>query len=127
MMRLGSCLKLPLPIQGNRHQLPPPPKIIAPLSTKCTLTKQAHRFLSTLTSTASRDSSSSAIDKLIRKFVESSPKSVALRVLSHLLSPRISQPHLSSLALPVSSITVTTLSFHFLEINMHVMKSHAEL
>ncbi|KAG2703085.1 hypothetical protein I3843_06G113500 [Carya illinoinensis] len=102
MIRLGgSCLKLPLPIQGNRHQLPTPPIILTPLSTKCTLTKQAHRFLSTLTSTALRDSSASAIDKLIRKFVESSPKSVALGVLSHLLSPRISQPHLSSLALPL--------------------------
>lgn len=109
MVVLGGGLKLPLPspLACNPHRAPP--QKLTPLLPKCALTKQAHRFLSTLTTTTT--ATASATDKLIRKFVASSPKSVALQTLSHLLSPRTSHPHLSSLALPVS--TTTQFSFIF--------------
>ncbi|KAF3443608.1 hypothetical protein FNV43_RR13296 [Rhamnella rubrinervis] len=45
----------------------------------------------------------SATVKLIGKFIGSSPKSIALNTLSHLLSPDTSHPHLTSLALPLYS------------------------
>jgi len=63
-----------------------------------TLTKQGQRFLTKLTTSAA------AADNLIRRFVQGSPKSVVLTTLSHLLSPSTSHPHLSSIALPVSTI-----------------------
>lgn len=97
---LGGSLKLPLPLQYNRQQLP---KKLTSSPLKCVLTKQAHRFLSTLTTTVGDPSASaSATHKLIQKFVASSPKSVSLNALSHLLSPNTSHHHLSALALPVS-------------------------
>ncbi|KAK7838616.1 pentatricopeptide repeat-containing protein At2g17033 [Quercus suber] len=97
---LGGNLKLPLPLPCNLHQ--PPQKLTSKLlSPKCALTKQAHRFLSTLSTTARDPSaSSSATHKLIQKFVATSPKSVSLNTLSHLLTPHTSYPHLSALALP---------------------------
>uniref|UniRef100_A0A2N9HHB9 Smr domain-containing protein n=1 Tax=Fagus sylvatica TaxID=28930 RepID=A0A2N9HHB9_FAGSY len=96
---LGGSLKLPLPLQYNRHQLP---KKLTSSPLKCVLTKQAHRFLSTLTTTVGDPSASaSATHKLIQKFVASSPKSVSLNALSHLLSPNTSHHHLSALALPL--------------------------
>lgn len=64
------------------------------------LTKQAHRFFSSLTSTAAVDDLATA-NRLIKKFVASSPKSIALNALSHLLSPRNSHPHLSAIAFPL--------------------------
>ncbi|XP_010548125.1 PREDICTED: pentatricopeptide repeat-containing protein At2g17033 [Tarenaya hassleriana] len=66
------------------------------------LTKQGHRFISSLSSPAVAGDSS-AINRQIRKFVAASPKSVALNVLSHLLSPLNSHPHLSSIALNLYS------------------------
>ncbi|XP_057966400.1 pentatricopeptide repeat-containing protein At2g17033 [Malania oleifera] len=68
------------------------------LTTKCSLSKQGQRFLSSLAIAADDDA---AANRLICKFVASSPKSVALNALSHLLSPATAHPHLSSLALPL--------------------------
>lgn len=66
----------------------------------CSLSKQGERFLSTLIATNSDDHS--ATSRLLRKFVASSSKHVALSTLSHLLSPTTTSPHrLCSLALPV--------------------------
>ncbi|KAF7843727.1 pentatricopeptide repeat-containing protein [Senna tora] len=62
-----------------------------------TLTKQGQRFLTKLATSGD----ASYINNLIRRFVHSSPKSVSLTTLSHLLSPSTSQPHLSSLAFPL--------------------------
>ncbi|GLT75293.1 hypothetical protein SLA2020_470280 [Shorea laevis] len=62
------------------------------------LTKQGRSFLSSL---AISSGDSAIANRLIKKFVASSPKSVALNALSHLLSPRNSHSHLSSLALPL--------------------------
>ncbi|KAI4350246.1 hypothetical protein L6164_004718 [Bauhinia variegata] len=66
--------------------------------TKCTLTKQGHRFLTKL---ASSGGDPTATKNLIRRFVEGSPKFIALTTLSHLLSPDTTHPHLSSIALPL--------------------------
>ncbi|PON57217.1 Smr domain containing protein [Parasponia andersonii] len=63
---------------------------------QCALTKQGHRFLSTLSVNAGDPS---AANKLIGKFVASSPKSISLNALSHLLSPDTTHPHLTSLSL----------------------------
>lgn len=65
------------------------------------LMKQGHRFLSSLSSPALAGDPS-ATDRHIKKFVAASPKSVALNVLSHLLSDHTSHPHLSFFALSVS-------------------------
>ena len=74
------------------------------LQVKCaTLTKQSHRFLSTLATTAAAGDHS-ATNRLIRKFVASSPKSITLNVLSDILSSRTAQPGLCSVALTVSSV-----------------------
>ncbi|PIN25708.1 hypothetical protein CDL12_01502 [Handroanthus impetiginosus] len=66
----------------------------------CGLTKQGHRFLASL---ATAEEPSAAIG-LLRKFVASSSKHVALTTLSHLLSPSTSHPRLSSLAFPLYSM-----------------------
>ncbi|WCJ39935.1 pentatricopeptide (PPR) repeat-containing protein [Euphorbia peplus] len=67
------------------------------VSWKCeALSKQGQRFLSSL---ATADISSG--NRLIKKFVASSPKSIALDALSHLLSPPLSQSNLSRLAFPL--------------------------
>ncbi|KAG6571003.1 Pentatricopeptide repeat-containing protein, partial [Cucurbita argyrosperma subsp. sororia] len=79
------------------------------LQVKCaTLTKQSHRFLSTLATTAAAGDHS-ATNRLIRKFVASSPKSLTLNVLSDILSSRTAQPGLCSVALTLySRITETS-------------------
>ncbi|KAJ0011285.1 hypothetical protein Pint_34215 [Pistacia integerrima] len=62
------------------------------------LSKQGQRFLRSLVVT--RDSKTA--NRLISKFVASSPQFIALNALSHLLSPHSTHPHhLSSLALPL--------------------------
>ncbi|KAG8368043.1 hypothetical protein BUALT_Bualt15G0004400 [Buddleja alternifolia] len=66
----------------------------------CGLTKQGHRFLSSVATTEEP----SAVIGLLRKFVASSSKHVALTTLSHLLSPSPSHPRLSSLAFPLYSL-----------------------
>ncbi|PPD71208.1 hypothetical protein GOBAR_DD31919 [Gossypium barbadense] len=90
-------LTLTIPSSWNhhhrRHCLRPTPPLIKCESGGVPLTKQAHRFFSSLTSTAAVDDP---------KFVASSPKSIALNALSHLLSPRNSHPHLSAIAFPVN-------------------------
>ncbi|KAI3446299.1 hypothetical protein Pfo_002964 [Paulownia fortunei] len=79
------------PISAGFRQYPP---------LVCGLTKQGQRFLSSL---ATSEEPSAAIG-LLRKFVASSSKHVALTTLSHLLSPSISHPRLSSLAFPLYSM-----------------------
>lgn len=61
------------------------------------LMKQSHKFLSSLSSPALAGDPS-ATNRHIKKFVSASPKSVSLNVLSHLLSPHTSLPHLSFFA-----------------------------
>ncbi|KAJ4851542.1 hypothetical protein Tsubulata_019456 [Turnera subulata] len=60
------------------------------------LSKAGQRFF-TLVATKRKAGDTLANSRLIKKFVTSSPKSVALEALSHLLS----HPHLSSLAFPL--------------------------
>ncbi|MBA0799299.1 hypothetical protein Gohar_009825 [Gossypium harknessii] len=86
--------------QHRRHCLRPTPPLIKCESGGVPLTKQAHRFFFSLTSTAAVDDPATA-NRLIKKFVASSPKSIALNALSHLLSPRNSHPHLSAIAFPL--------------------------
>nr|KYP69206.1 Pentatricopeptide repeat-containing protein At2g17033 family [Cajanus cajan] len=64
---------------------------------RMTLTKQGERFLRKI------GTSSATTQNLIQRFVLSSPKSVVLTTLSHLLSPSTSYsyPHLSTLAFPL--------------------------
>lgn len=81
------------------------------LQVKCTLTKQTHRFLSTLATTAATGDHS-ATNRLIRKFVASSPKSITLNVLSNIVSPHTAQPGLCSVALTVSRAFFSSLSHH---------------
>ncbi|CAN4125188.1 unnamed protein product [Withania somnifera] len=94
---IGSIL-LPLPVALLSHRLS-----LCNLSRRpgprCSLSKQGHRFLSTLTATDSDDVS--ATRRLLRKFVASSSKHVALSTLSHLLSPTTSHRRLRPLALPL--------------------------
>ncbi|XP_022898676.1 pentatricopeptide repeat-containing protein At2g17033 [Olea europaea var. sylvestris] len=66
----------------------------------CELTKQGHRLISSI---ATAQDPSASIG-LLRKFVASSSKHVALNTLSHLLSPSTYHPRLSSLAFPLYSI-----------------------
>lgn len=103
----------------RRHFLRPTLPLIKCESGGVPLTKQVHRFFSSLTSTAAVDDPATA-NRLIKKFVASSPKSIALNALSHLLSPRNSHPHLSAIAFPVSPPLVSPLeiSFFFLNSNM---------
>ncbi|MBA0739160.1 hypothetical protein Gogos_012456 [Gossypium gossypioides] len=96
-------LTLTIPSSWNhhrRHCLRPTPPLIKCESGGVPLTKQAHLFFSSLTSTAAVDDPATA-NRLIKKFVASSPKSIALNALSHLLSPRNSHPHLSAIAFPL--------------------------
>jgi len=95
---IGSIL-LPAPAQLLSHRLSlwnrrPPP------CPRCSLSKQGHRFLSSLIAADSEDIS--ATRHLLRKFVASSSKHVALSTLSHLVSPTTTSHYrLCSLALPV--------------------------
>ncbi|KAL5561259.1 hypothetical protein UlMin_031006 [Ulmus minor] len=82
----------------NRHR--PPSQQPSTLVLQCALTKQGHRFLSTLTVKAGDPS---ATAKLIGKFVGSTPKSISLNALSHLLAPDTTHPHLTPLAFPLYS------------------------
>ncbi|XP_057494830.1 pentatricopeptide repeat-containing protein At2g17033 [Actinidia eriantha] len=92
-----SCVKLSIQLPCNHRREPPPTFTI-----RCALSKQAHRFLTSLATTAVTDDPSVST-RQIRKFVHSSSKSIALNALSHLLCPDTSHPHLSSLAFPLYS------------------------
>lgn len=76
----------------------------------CALSKQGHRFFTSL-STTSATNDPLATNRLIRKFIASSSKSIALNALTHLLKPNSSHPHLSSLALPFYSVISKELWF----------------
>ncbi|KAM1318345.1 hypothetical protein PS1_003532 [Malus domestica] len=82
----------------KHHQPRPTPPLAS--SVQCVLTKQGQRFLTKLAANA-RDPKFT--NKLISKFLSSSPKSIALSTLSYLLSPDSTPPHLSSLAFPLYS------------------------
>ncbi|MCL7028254.1 hypothetical protein MKW94_025836 [Papaver nudicaule] len=83
-------LQLPVSLKWRNHHHQSSAAII------CSLSKKGQRLLSSIDS-AGGDSTIS--HRLIRKFVASSSKSVALNTLSHLLSSDIR--HYSSLALPM--------------------------
>lgn len=95
--------------QGKREELR------APMEVRCKagavpLMKQSHKFLSSLSSPALAGDPS-ATNRHIKKFVAASPKSASLNVLSHLLSPHLTLPHLSFFALSVS-LCFPPLSLH---------------
>lgn len=95
---IGGIL-LPAPAQLLSHRLSLWNRRPRP-GPRCSLSKQGHRFLSTLIATDSDDIS--ATRHLLRKFVGSSSKHVALSTLSHLVSPTTTSHYrLCSLALPV--------------------------
>ncbi|GAV86601.1 PPR domain-containing protein [Cephalotus follicularis] len=99
-------ISLPLPIlPWHHHQHREDPQLRMKFSSRfqcaASLTTRGHRFISTLA--AATNEPQVVAHRLISKFVASSPKSVALNALSHLLSLDTSQPHLSSLALPLYS------------------------
>ncbi|XP_049401343.1 pentatricopeptide repeat-containing protein At2g17033 [Solanum stenotomum] len=95
---IGSIL-LPTPAQLLSHRLSLWNRRPRP-DPWCSLSKQGHRFLSTLIATDSDDIS--ATRHLLRKFVGSSSKHVALSTLSHLVSPTTTSHYrLCSLALPL--------------------------
>ncbi|XXG59905.1 hypothetical protein AAC387_Pa04g1909 [Persea americana] len=76
---------------------PPPLLVCASSRARCALSKQGHRLLSSLD-----PNDPSTNDRLIRKFVASSSKSLALTTLSHLLSTTTTNnSDLSSFALPM--------------------------
>ncbi|XP_016468300.1 pentatricopeptide repeat-containing protein At2g17033 [Nicotiana tabacum] len=95
---IGSIL-LPAPVPLPSHRISLRNRHSQSGSPRCSLSKQGHRFISTLIATDSDDIS--ATHRLLRKFVASSSKHVALSTLSHLLSPTTSHLRLSSLALPL--------------------------
>ncbi|KAF7127922.1 hypothetical protein RHSIM_Rhsim11G0078500 [Rhododendron simsii] len=99
-MTMAACFKVSsLQLPCNHLQLPgPPPNPM--VRARCALSKQAHRFLTSLSNNAATDDPSVS-NRLIRKFVQSSSKSISLNALSHLLSPQTSHPHLFSLAFPL--------------------------
>ncbi|KAK6946476.1 Pentatricopeptide repeat [Dillenia turbinata] len=92
-----SSLQLTLPHSWMHHHQ----QSLRLCSVKCALTKQSERFLSSLSAAAADDFS--AANRLIRKFVNSSSKAIALDALSNLLSPNTNYPNLTSLALPIYS------------------------
>ncbi|OAY52264.1 pentatricopeptide repeat-containing protein At2g17033 isoform X2 [Manihot esculenta] len=97
--RHSHCQQSPVPFLSQ------PPGTLKKLSSKwmfeCSaLSKQGERFFSSLAN-ARATGDTSATNRLIKKFVAASPKSVALDALSHLLSPHSSYHHLSSLAFPL--------------------------
>lgn len=107
---IGSLtVTIPSPWNNQHRYLRPTPPLIKCESGGVPLTKQGHRFLSSLAATAGV-SDPAAASRLIKKFVASSPKSIALNALSHLLSPRNSHPHLSALAFPVRPSSPLSLS-----------------
>ncbi|CAN1134636.1 Pentatricopeptide repeat-containing protein At2g17033 [Linum perenne] len=66
------------------------------------LSKQGERFFSSLIATATAgEGDDSAANRLIKKFVAASPKSIALEALSSLLSPDSSHLRISRHALPL--------------------------
>lgn len=88
------------PPQSLREELrtPPPMEVRCMAGAVVPLMKQSHKFISSLSSPA-LSGDPSATNRHIKKFVAASPKSVSLNVLSHLLSPHTSLPHLSFFAL----------------------------
>lgn len=96
-------LSLPHPWCSNKTHLQLG-KSLRPLRLlpSCALSKQGQRFFTSLATSVTGDPL--VTDRLIRKFIASSSKSVALNALSHLLTPNSSHPHLSSLAFPFYSL-----------------------
>ncbi|XP_043711946.1 pentatricopeptide repeat-containing protein At2g17033 [Telopea speciosissima] len=105
---MAGSVQVSLPISWSLHHQH---KQRQPLSaTTCALSKQGHRFFSSLAAAAGDDSSA---QRLIRKFVASSSKPIALNALSHLLSSDNIHPNLSSLALPLYTRITTTSWFYW--------------
>ncbi|XP_042503789.1 pentatricopeptide repeat-containing protein At2g17033 [Macadamia integrifolia] len=104
---MAGRVQVSLPFSWNLHnqhkQRPPLSATIFALS------KQGHRFFSSLAAAAGDDSST---HRLIRKFVASSSKPIALDALSHLLSSDNIHPNLSYLALPFY-VRITTTSWFY--------------
>ncbi|KAF7126428.1 hypothetical protein RHSIM_Rhsim11G0194300 [Rhododendron simsii] len=99
-MTMAACFKVSSLQLPCNHLQPPGPPPNPMVRVRCALSKQAHRFLTSLSNNAAADDTSVS-NRLIRKFVQSSSKSISLNALSHLLSPQTSHPHLSSLAFPL--------------------------
>ncbi|GMH04086.1 hypothetical protein Nepgr_005925 [Nepenthes gracilis] len=100
--KLASLQQLPWDHSHFLHRNTHSPISYKPRSSliaRCALTKQGQRFLTSIATVAAGDTS--ATSRMISKFIASSPKSVSLSTLSHLLSPNTNYPHLSSLALPL--------------------------
>ncbi|KAL8153800.1 hypothetical protein V2J09_011560 [Rumex salicifolius] len=98
-MSLSSSLHLqwnPFCYQSHNSHVHSPP---LSLNVQCTLTKQGQRFLTSVASSASGDVSVS--NRMITKFVASSPKNVTLSTLIYLLSPNTANSNISSLAFPL--------------------------
>ncbi|XP_062086921.1 pentatricopeptide repeat-containing protein At2g17033 [Humulus lupulus] len=102
----ASSPPIPIAFAYRQHQRPSS----APSFIQCALTKQGHRFLSTLSVKAG---DFSAAHKLTGKFVAGSPKSISLNVLSHLLSPETTHPHLTSHSLLLYSMIKEASWFEF--------------
>lgn len=86
-----------------------PGRVCASSVARCALSKQGHRLLSSLD-----PNDPSTNDRLIRKFVASSSKTLALTTLSHLLSTT----NLSSFAIPVTTLSALYSSSHaYIRIN----------
>ncbi|KAA8535960.1 hypothetical protein F0562_028438 [Nyssa sinensis] len=92
-------LQVSVPLSWNHRRLHRhlhhPQSLI--FTTHCALSKQGDRFLSSLAAV----NDPSVTNRLIRKFIQHSSKSVALDALCHLLSPDSTHPRLSSIALPL--------------------------
>ncbi|XWS67695.1 hypothetical protein CRYUN_Cryun04dG0027900 [Craigia yunnanensis] len=113
MIGLGSStVTIPPPWNHQLHRLRSTPARIKCESGGVPLTKQGHRFLSSLAAAAGVSDPTTA-NRLIKKFVASSPKSIALNALSHLLSPRNSHPHLSAVAFPLYTKISETLWYNW--------------
>ncbi|XP_024989019.1 pentatricopeptide repeat-containing protein At2g17033 isoform X2 [Cynara cardunculus var. scolymus] len=110
MATTAGGLQLSLPPSFN-HRYKTSLRIEQPISPSicAALSKQGHRFL---TSVATTDDPATT-DRLIRKFVASSSKSVALDAISHLVSPNnTSFSRLSPLAFPLVADVIASLCKH---------------
>ncbi|XP_047330386.1 pentatricopeptide repeat-containing protein At2g17033 [Impatiens glandulifera] len=90
------ALSITLPAKLRRYAPSKPP---SSLTICCVLNKRVDTFLSSLITTAAVANDPSVSDRVIRKFVQSSSKSIALDAFSRIISPENAHPHLSSFAL----------------------------
>ncbi|CAH9117717.1 unnamed protein product [Cuscuta epithymum] len=98
MMMIGAGIASPPPLKS---QIRIPRRRLSKSECQCALSKRGERFLNSLLVASPNED---RLNTLLRKFVASSPRSVALGTLSHLLSPASaapSHPRLSSLPLPL--------------------------